>query len=126
VETGINRVYAIAYLFGKDIGLDSDAFRGDGGMDVTCPPDYAVLSPSERRDIAIGGPPLNLRPGTYGLALATVIVPVPGTVSRLGGINLGDSIASFEAGRAPHVTQLVLSKAAVRVAPAAFFVVESN
>jgi len=123
-EVGIDQVYAIAYVFRKDVGLENDAFLGDGGFSVFTLPAYAVVDAIAKASIPLtSGVPLTLEPGSYGLALYTIAVWADGCPVRRSEIDLRNDIARFTAvhGRS---RQIVLPPAAVRLAPVAFFRLE--
>lgn len=73
-ETGIGQIYATAYLFQQKVGLGKDAFRGDGGIEVTSPPEYAIIGAGDKRWIPLTSD-LKLTRGSYGLALFTIRTP---------------------------------------------------
>lgn len=124
-ESGIGNAYAIAYLFADEVGLGRDAFRGDGGVTVTAPPEFAVVGPNQDGGIPVRGKlPLELLPGKYGLALMTMVVPTAGASAKPGSIEIDNSVERFQRGRAGDRPRMVLSEAVVRLAPAAFFLVE--
>lgn len=120
-EEGTDRVYAIAYVFDRQIGLGKDAFRGDGGLTVRSLPDFVVVEAAARMAVPLSsGQPLKLAPGRYGLALFTVAVPAPGFPRKPGKLDLFQPVAQSQQTR-PVGPPLVMRPTAVRLAPVAFF-----
>jgi hypothetical protein len=121
VEDGIDRVYGIAYIFRTEVGLGQDAFRGDGGLEVSYLPDYVVVEPGSTATIPItSGKPLDLPAGRYGLALFTIATPSAIASSQSGEIDFRNSVASLRGSRAA-ISGLILPTAAIRLAPVGFF-----
>jgi hypothetical protein len=123
-ETGILRPYAVAYVFRKEVGLGKDAFRGDGGVTLSTPPAFAVLGVGEDRTTPLRGRlPENLSRGTYGLALLTIIAPMPGATSKAAEISLEESVERFQCDGVEGGAPLILAEGVVRRGPIAFFTV---
>lgn len=123
-EIGINRLYAIAYIFRRDIGLGPDAFRGDGGLQAVRAPEYSVIHPGMRTSIAVtSGLPLTIEAGNYGLALFTLVAPVESSPkAAVTEIDLRSSLEQFNYGHKLPLDRLpTLAEGAVRLAPVAFF-----
>lgn len=120
-ETGIDQVYAIAYVFPKAVGLEDDAFRGDGGLEVFAHPEYAVVKGQGKLSLPVtSGEALRLPPGSYGLALFTIAAWACHSSSRRTVIDFRDDVAHFTKAHGRH-RQVLLSPTAIRVAPVAFF-----
>ena len=121
VEAGIDKVYAVAYFFRRDVGLGRDAFRGDGGVTPSGLPDYVVVEESAAMAVPItSGVPVDLEPGAYGLAFFTIVAPAPSHTHKDGQIDLQNSVARF-AGFSEGSGQVVLPPGSARLAPVAFF-----
>jgi hypothetical protein len=126
VEDGISRVYGIAYVFRKEVGLPKKAFRGDGGVDSAIHPDFAVIPAGQRMSLPInGGTSIGLEPGNYGLALFTIAVPVHSDGPILGAIDLRNSVAELQKTRM-RVPTFSLPAAAIRLGPATYFEVKAT
>jgi len=100
--SGISNVYAVAYLFKQEHGLDSGSFLGDGGLRVSFLPDFATVGPKETLELPLtSGIPVDWGPGEYGVLFATRVVPAPGLSTTPATIDLSKSIAALSASREP-------------------------
>lgn len=119
---GVNEVYDLAYIFRKDLGFGArETFLGDGGLNVSTLPEYAVVEPASTLALAISsGDPLEIEPGEYGLALFTIVVQAPGRKEKAGSIDFRESVRQLEASR-ERSRELRLPPGAERVPSMGYF-----
>jgi len=109
------QVYALAYIYRQEHGLDPHSFLGDGGLWVSVLPDYAVVGPRETLELPVtSGIPIDWGPGEYGILFVTIVVPATGSPATSERIDFSESVAflSFSRERTP---QLRTPPGAVRI-----------
>jgi hypothetical protein len=122
---GVDEVYAIAYIFPEEVGLDTkNTFLGDGGLTVYASPDFAIVGLQADAEIPFsGGRALVTTAGTFGIYFFTIARPWPASRPRPGSIDLTNSVERWTAS---HQTtrSLRLAPDAVRIGALTYFEVQ--